>query len=103
MLNIFSPYFPTSSSPYILYLFHDPYLNISESGWSGTMPHMSHLARLSLPTIRCPPHLPVISVRNGIPGIPEIGSDPGIGGILNHLAKFATFDLPANFSPKLEI
>src|SRR5512139_3567773 len=85
------------------YSLHHSYLNISEPGWRSAMPHMSYLTGFSLPTIGCPPHLPMVLIRNGITRIPKIWRNAGIGGIFDHPAQFTVFNLPANFSSKLEI
>jgi hypothetical protein len=45
----------------------------------------------------------VVSVADGVAGIPEFGGDAAVAGIFQHAAFFAAFDFPGNFGGKLEL
>src|SRR5260370_2609982 len=58
---------------------------------------------LALSTIRRAPQCPMIESADGITGIPELGGDTAVGGILQHADFFSAFDFPADFGGKLKL
>ncbi len=67
------------------------------------MSHMGDLPRFALPAVGSSPHLPVILIRDGIAGIPELWGDSRIGRVFHHITDLSAFDLPADLCPELEV
>src|SRR5271156_1741842 len=62
-----------------------------------------HLLGLSLAAIRNAPQHPVLAIRDGGAGIPKLGRDAAVGGILQHANALAVLDFPGDLAAKLEI
>src|SRR5690349_17312922 len=58
---------------------------------------------LALATVGGAPDYPFARATNGIARTPELRSDTGIGGVLEHLTQLAVFNFIGQFNAKLEI
>src|SRR5215469_110905 len=80
-----------------------PHLHISESGRRRAVACSHGLHKLAFAAVWSAPKRPLVAGADGVHGIPEFRSNPGIGRILQHAAQFAAFDFPANLASKLEV
>src|SRR5512143_3614798 len=70
---------------------------------TGAVAGAHGLHGLSLAAVGRAPERPVVAGADGIPGIPELGGDAGIRGVLEHAAELAALDLPSDLGAELEV
>src|SRR5262245_47203419 len=62
-----------------------------------------HLLGLSFATVGRAPQRPVFRPGDGCAGIPELGADPAIAGVLEHADALAPADFPTDLTTELEV
>src|SRR5712692_1821396 len=77
--------------------------DVSKARSCRAMPGAHSLHGLALPAVRRAPKRPVIELADGVARIPEFSGDAAVAGIFQHPRLLAAFDLPADFSGKLEL
>ena len=61
------------------------------------------LLRLPFAAMRRPPKHPFVARADGIHSIPELRSNPAVGGVAKHAGALAIFDFPSDFAAELEV
>src|ERR1700734_3416466 len=79
------------------------HLDVVEARGAGAVAGADHLLGLSLAAIWNAPQHPMIAIGDGGAGIPKLGGDAAVSGVLQHAYAFAVFDLPADFATELEV
>ena len=62
-----------------------------------------HLLGLTLAAIGNAPERPVLAPGDGVAGIPELGGDSAVAGVLQHAHALAAADLPGDLAAELEV
>src|SRR5580704_1801951 len=78
-------------------------LDVVESRRAGAMTGTDDLLRLALAAVRHTPQHPMVAIGDGRAGIPELGGDAAIGGILQHARALAIANLPGDLAAELEV
>src|SRR5580658_10073545 len=79
------------------------HFNVAEARGAGAVAGADHLLGLPLAAIGNAPQHPMLAIRDGGAGIPKLGGDAAVGGVLQHPNPFAVFDFPADFATELEV
>src|SRR5262249_29832035 len=80
-----------------------PNLHTLKPCWRGAVAGTHRLHGLAFATVGCTPQRPLVAGTDGLHGIPELGSDAGIGRVLEHPAQLSTFDFPTDLASELEV
>src|SRR5690554_7831640 len=77
------------------------YLDLSEAGGRRAVGHPAQLLRLALAAVVRAEHLPVLLAGHPVAGIPELGGDAGIDGVLiDFSGQPAALDFTGNLAGK---
>src|SRR5580698_8766958 len=91
------------SAPSISGRIRGSHFDVVEARGAGAVAGADHLLGLSLAAIRNAPQYPVLAIGDGRAGIPKLGSDAAVGGILEHANAPAILDLPSDLATELEV
>src|SRR5579864_708981 len=75
-------------------------LDVAESRGAGAVAGADHLLGLALAAVGYAPEDPVIAVGDGLAGVPELGGDAAVSGILEHAAAPTILDLPGDLAAR---
>src|SRR2546423_552362 len=73
------------------------------TGRTGAGAQVGQRARLALAAVDESPEPPLGAGADGVTGVPELGRDAGVGGVLQHAAPLAVLDLVGQLGAELEI
>src|SRR4029077_2094820 len=77
--------------------------DVAETRRRGAVSGAHGLHRLALTAIWCAPKRPMIAGTNCIAGVPKLGCNSAVAGILQHARLLAALDSPAELSRKLKL
>src|ERR1039458_5599100 len=80
-----------------------PDFDFVEARGAGSVAGAHHLLGLALAAIGDPPQRPVFGSRDGLAGVPELGRDAAVAGVLQHADALAPTHLPGDFAAELEV
>src|ERR1017187_1011724 len=80
-----------------------PHLDLAEARRAGAMPRAHHLFRLTLAAIGHAPERPVFASGDGHAGVPKLGGDAAVAGVLQHAHALAAADFPRDLAAELEV
>src|SRR5260221_685328 len=78
-------------------------LDLAESRGAGSVPGPHHLLGLALAAVGRAPKRPVLRARNGRAGIPELGADAAVAGVLQHARALSVANLPSDLAAELKV
>src|SRR5437870_13781001 len=80
----------------------DPHLDVAKARRRGAVPGAHGLHGLAFAAIGRAPQRPLLGAADGVAGIPELGGDAAVTGVLEQARLLAALDLPADFGAELE-
>src|SRR5271157_1320559 len=80
-----------------------PDFDLVETRRAGSVAGAHHLLGLAFAAIGNAPQRPVLGSRDGRAGVPELGRDAAVAGVLQHADALAVTHLPGDFAAELEI
>src|ERR1035441_5376698 len=80
-----------------------PDFDFVETRGAGSVAGAHHLLGLAFAAIGNAPQRPVWGAGDGRAGVPELGRNPAIAGVLQHAEALAVAHLPGDFAAELEV